>query len=450
MARVHGVKPSSSLPTRGRGLHGASAVHLRAGAREHSGQPGRMMTVYDRWHKSRPAPGEPGCAEHGKAPTADHGKPGRWQARWRDDTGEQRKRNFTRKADADAHEVRALASLAAGTYVNAAAGRQRVRDYAATWRADLQHRASTAERISNIFRLHVDDLPLGGMAMASVRPSHIRAWAKDRAQVVAPSTLNLLWVSVSSMFGAGVLDRVIGVSPFAGLKTPAARPVAHFIPDAGQIRTVIDALPERYRAAAWLAAGCGWRRNEILGLETASLDFLHRTTEVRQQLGMVTGSGLFLSPPKTATSARVSEVPEVARLALARHLELFPSRPVMIEDRTTPHKPVMREASFVFTTSTGAPVHPAWWAKIWRTAADAAGIPQGTGVHCLRHYFATVLIHNGASVKDVQLAMGHATPTITLNTYAGEWPGTGQRTRAIVDAALADVSSVCPREVSES
>ena len=53
-------------------------------------------------------------------------------------------------------------------------------------------------------------------------------------------------------------------------------------------------------------------------------------------------------------------------------------------------------------------------------------------------------IHNGESVKEVQLAMGHATPMITLNTYAGEWPEGAGRTRAIVDAALGSVPQVCP------
>jgi integrase len=71
-------------------------------------------------------------------------------------------------------------------------------------------------------------------------------------------------------------------------------------------------------------------------------------------------------------------------------------------------------------------------------------IPKGTGVHCLRHYFATLLIHNGAPVKEVQLAMGHATPMITLNTYAGEWPDGAGKTRSIVDAALGNVPSACP------
>ena len=43
-------------------------------------------------------------------------------------------------------------------------------------------------------------------------------------------------------------------------------------------------------------------------------------------------------------------------------------------------------------------------------SARKAGIPKGTGLHFLRHYFATLLIHSDASVKRVQLALGHSTP----------------------------------------
>jgi hypothetical protein len=40
------------------------------------------------------------------------------------------------------------------------------------------------------------------------------------------------------------------------------------------------------------------------------------------------------------------------------------------------------------------------------------------------------------SVKTVQLALGHSTPTITLNEYVHEWPDVLDRTRALVDGAL--------------
>ncbi|MET7460399.1 tyrosine-type recombinase/integrase [Nonomuraea sp. NPDC005501] len=90
------------------------------------------------------------------------------------------------------------------------------------------------------------------------------------------------------------------------------------------------------------------------------------------------------------------------------------------------------------------PVHRATWSHIWAPAARAAGLPPRTGLHCLRHYFATVLIHRGASVKTVQLALGHSTPMVTLNTYVGEWPEAQERTRALVDSALGRVPRMCP------
>ncbi len=79
-------------------------------------------------------------------------------------------------------------------------------------------------------------------------------------------------------------------------------------------------------------------------------------------------------------------------------------------------------------------------------AARAAGLPEGFGLRDLRHHFATVLIFGGANVKTVQLAMGHTTPTITLNTCVGYWPDALDRTRSLVDAALSCTQSI-PRRL---
>ncbi|WP_438872396.1 tyrosine-type recombinase/integrase [Paractinoplanes maris] len=64
------------------------------------------------------------------------------------------------------------------------------------------------------------------------------------------------------------------------------------------------------------------------------------------------------------------------------------------------------------------------------------GLPMRWGFHGLRHYYATLLIHAGASVKTVQLSLGHSTPTITLNEYVHEWPDVLDRPRSLVDGAL--------------
>ncbi len=56
--------------------------------------------------------------------------------------------------------------------------------------------------------------------------------------------------------------------------------------------------------------------------------------------------------------------------------------------------------------------------------------------HGIRHFAASALISGGASVKQVQAFLGHASVVITLRTYAHLVPGDEDRTRNVLDAAL--------------
>ncbi|MEU7913455.1 tyrosine-type recombinase/integrase [Microbispora bryophytorum] len=404
------------------------------------------MSVVDRWHKSRPMAGEPVCKDHGRVPTKDHGKGERWQVRWRDENGEQRARQFERKSAADSFDAEIKSKLDMGTSLDLAAGRERVKDAATRWRADLLHRESTGERLDRVFRLHIDPI-LGHLRMSQVRPSHVRAWVKNRSEVLAPSTLAVVYSNLASFFAAAVIDRTIGVSPCAGVRLPEIERHSHFIPTPEQVHALADALPGRFRAMVYLAAGCGLRGGEIMGMELDAVDFLRREVDVSQQLVAVTGRKPYLGPPKTKTSARTVELPEVASMALARHLEAYGAVEVEIDDQTDPRKPVHRTAKLLFTLPTLNPIHRSTWSHFWSPAARDVGIPKGMGLHCLRHYFATLLIHHGASVKTVQMALGHSTPMITLNTYVGEWPEAQERTRSIVDSALGNVHPMCTAKI---
>ena len=415
------------------------------------------MSIYDRWHKTHPAPGDHSCREHSKGrtrlyPTVSHGTGDRWQVRWRDENGQQRKRNFARRdgTDPDKHaaafDAKIKRELDTGTSLDIKAGQLKVRDYAAEYRRDLLHRDSTAERLERVFRLHVNPLTLGNLPMIRVRPSHMRSWVKNRSEVLAPSTLAVVWSNVTSMFSAAVADRVIGISPCTGVSLPEVPHHRHYIPSDEQVHQLAEGLPERYAPIVYVAAGCGMRGAEITGLEVDALDFDACEIDITQQLVCVTGQEPYLGPPKTKTSVRTIEIPAVTLAALARHIETYPPVEVEIWDRTDSDKRKhhRRIARLIFTTIEGRPIHRSTWALIWAPAARKAGIPKGTGLHSFRHYFATLLIHSGASVKRVQLALGHSTPTITLNTYVGEWPDTDRQTRSIVDLALGSVPRMCP------
>jgi integrase len=72
----------------------------------------------------------------------------------------------------------------------------------------------------------------------------------------------------------------------------------------------------------------------------------------------------------------------------------------------------------------------------WRKAVADAGLPAGTSYHDLRHFYASLLIDHGESVKVVQERLGHATAAETLDTYSHLWPESEDRTRAAVDRVL--------------
>ncbi len=61
---------------------------------------------------------------------------------------------------------------------------------------------------------------------------------------------------------------------------------------------------------------------------------------------------------------------------------------------------------------------------------------EGFDFHELRHYYASLLIRYGESVKTVQARLGHKSAEETLNTYSHLWPDSDDRSRDAVDAAL--------------
>ena len=102
----------------------------------------------------------------------------------------------------------------------------------------------------------------------------------------------------------------------------------------------------------------------------------------------------------------------------------------------------------LFTNPQGGPLRRTRFSEVWRPAVKAAGAPNGTGFHALRHYYASLLIDGGESVKIVQARLGHATASETLDTYGHLWPDTDDRTRAAVDRGLraSDIAARAPIE----
>ncbi|MFI7219155.1 tyrosine-type recombinase/integrase [Micromonospora maritima] len=79
----------------------------------------------------------------------------------------------------------------------------------------------------------------------------------------------------------------------------------------------------------------------------------------------------------------------------------------------------------------------------WHPALSAAGIQssRATGMHALRHFYASVLLDAGESVKALSEYLGHADPGFTLRTYTHLMPTSEDRTRRAVDEVLGSPSN---------
>lgn len=355
---------------------------------------------------------------------------GRWRARYRAPDGASRSQAFDRKVDAERFLTSMEHRKLTGEYVDPSAGKVTVKSYGELWRqSQVQHRPSTAVQVESHLRKHVYPT-FGDRPIASVRPSEVQAWVKERSEHLAPATVEVVYRYLVSVMRAAVDDRVIVRNPCSKIKLPTIEKSVVVPLEVAQVDGLRGAMPERYRAVVTLAAGTGLRVSECLGLSVDRVDFLRRTIRVDRQLVMLGGGAPTFGPPKTAASVRTVPLPAVVGGALAAHLRAFPEG----------------DDGLIFTSAGGKAIRRTTFWDIWRQAVEDAGMPKGTRFHSLRHFYASLLIRYGESVKVVQERLGHASAAETLDTYSHLWPDSEDRTRAAVDAVL---GSSCVPAVSQ-
>jgi integrase len=343
-----------------------------------------------------------------------------WDVRWRDPAGQQRKKAFHRRADAERFLATITADVIRGDYVNPN-DPTTFREYAEGWREAQVHRPTTRAHVETNLRRHAYPR-FGDRRLSTIRPSEIQAWVTALTRSLSPATVQVIHGIVAAIFKAAMRDRLVNSSPCEGTKLPKRLPVEVMPLSTATVQALAAAVPERYRALVILGAGTGLRQGECFGLDDEHLDFNRHTLRVEQQLVLLPYREPFLGPPKTSASHRTVPLPDVIEDALQHHLERFP---VQHPDR------------LVFTDDGGQALRRTRFSReIWRPAVAAVGARRGTGFHDLRHFYASLLIRHGESVKTVQRRLGHATAAETLDTYAHLWPDSDDRTRDAIDEVL--------------
>jgi integrase len=391
-----------------------------------------MGHVEDRWYRTVKDAG----GESRRVKSARFGKGQRYRVRYEAPDGRERSESFP-----DRHKRAAESFLATvesdklrGTYIDPAAGRKPFDEFAEAWLRTHQLDESSRETTGIRVRRHI--IPFfGKRSVSAITPGLVREWDAGLIGVLAVATRSTAFAHLSAILTAAVDDGLIAKNPCAAKSvTKPQPPRTKVVPwEVGTVMAIRSGLSRRYRPMVDIGAGCGLRQGEIFGLAPADFDFDGGWLHVRRQVKRV-HSRLVFGLPKNNEERRTILPAGVGRV-MREYFEEFPALEVSLpwED---PARGELVTVSLVFATPRRNAINRATFNdKAWHPALIFAGIEptRATGMHALRHFFASVLLDKGESIKAVAEYLGHADPAFTLRTYTHLMPSSDRRARSAFD-----------------
>jgi integrase len=402
--------------------------------------------IQDRWLKTTLDP-------QGKkitVRTTRYGAGLRYRARYVLPDGRERSQSFPDRKKRLAEEwlARISADLSRGQYLDPTAGKVTFKQFSTDWLGSLTTNASSMESVELRVRLHAWP-HLGHRPMSSFQPVHIRQWVRTLQDAgLAGSYQRVIFANVSSIFSAAVDDGLIAKNPCraSSVRVPKADPRKVRPWTVDRVLAVRDGLPLECRIAVDLAAGCGLRQGETFGMALDEIDFVAGVVHVVRQVKLV-DHRLVFAPPK-GDKLREVPLPDSVSFALAEHVTRRPPVPVTLPWKV-PDGPAVTVELLLHSRERKAMNRNYFNTFLWKPALVSAGIIEARaagaryepsrdhGMHALRHFYASVLLDAGESVKALAEYLGHADPGFTLRTYTHLMPSSPARTRGAVDRAFA-------------
>jgi integrase len=299
----------------------------------------------------------------------------------------------------------------------------KIKEYMTRWLTDSVRdtvRRSTFARYEQITRLHI--VPVFGQTkLKHLSPAHVRGLYREKLNAgLSARTVQYIHPTLHKALKQAVADGLIPCNVTEAVKAP--QPVKKEIRplNAEQARTLLDtASGDRLEALYVLAVTAGMREGELLGLKWDDLDFDAGKLAVRRSLS-ITKDGPAYELPKNG-KGRSIKLTARADEGLKRH------KAAQNEERLSLDT-LWQDHSLIFPGHAGQPMR-AWsltggpFLRLLKRAA----LPEETRFHDLRHTCATLLLGRSVHPKIVQELLGHATISITLDTYSHVLLGMGTR-----------------------
>lgn len=284
---------------------------------------------------------------------------------------------------------------------------------------------------------------IGAVALQQLTREHLetlyddleRAGGRDGASLAPKTVANVAGIvhkALSDAVKRGRLQR----NPADAVSPPTApRPATDWW-SVEELRRFLDHVIDDELYAAWLVfATTGARTGEVAGLSWSDIDLDAGWLRVRWTLGHVGHELTWKQRAKSRAGERTMALDAATVSALREHRR----RQDGARDRAGP---VWQEGftdwqgltrgGLVWTYGDGSPIHPKTFYERFLRLSAAAGLPR-IRLHDVRHSYASAALAAATGWHDVKVIsqrLGHASVSITLDTYSHVLPA--------ADSALAN------------
>lgn len=317
-----------------------------------------------------------------------------------------------------------------------------VQDYFNYWLktyVQTECKPNTVRVYSDIVRIHINPY-LGKYPLAAVTPAILQEHVNHLyANGLASNYLKNILCVISGAFNYAVHPAgFIRENPAQYVRYPKTlskkADTNRTVISQEDFQAILDHFQEgdHYRIIFLICYYTGLRIAECTGLTWDKIDLQNGTLTVDRILVKHPEKYWYLGTPKTLSSCRTISIGKTLTAALKKHKKwqlenrlryreyykdyyVNPSGKIYGLDHTVDYQTADEKISFICTKEDGTLLNSELCKYASRVVNHKLGIQFN--FHSLRHTHATLLIENGADIKDVQERLGHARITTTMDTY---------------------------------
>jgi integrase len=257
--------------------------------------------------------------------------------------------------------------------------------------------------------------PLGSEGLDEIGRADLQELVDQlAADGLAPTTIETTINAVRAVYRHEIERDRLKANPTRGLTLPSGGERRERFATPAEARALLAALPDDDRAVWATAFYAGLRRGELMALRDEAIDLDAR--EIRVVAGWDAVEG---EQPTKGRNRRVVPIIGDLRALLAAHR--------LRTGRRGPDR--------AFGETAVLPFDPKDLQKCADAAWKAAGLERITPHNC-RHTFASIAIAAGVNIGTVSAALGHASVTITWDSYHHLMPGTMEQAGDLIQSYI--------------